>query len=571
MVRSSSVLRFGIGFVFSCLLLQEAASARAHWTELNIGPFYVDTDQDIGQARTVLAQLEQLRWVLGGLLESQDLPSVWPIRVLITNEKTNPIGFVSQTGVVPGRDQFVWQNGTYVLVLNPGRRLPLFQVAGILLDENTPRLPDEVESGLRQLFDTLEAHGSRVTWGGRPPHPDLAWARIQLFATKFEYGLSFHVFMAAVKNESSITVAEKNAFGKDPKLIDQEAAANLARGDWQPVPVSGRPLDPKRDFGEHVLDPAIAEAYLADAELSTNPKAAEAEYKSAIEAGGVAAALGYEGLAVVARLDHENPQPFLDEAIRAGSKSAPVYVASAESLDSEEALPLLKKAAKLNPLWGEPVFRQAELTGDVKKRVELLKKATALDPRQTEYWIQLARAQTTVGEATAAQGAWLHAENSAAPGTPRDRIHGMRMASERERLDAAEAARRREREAVHIADQRAQDSEAARIRAVEEKANHALDAAAGGEKPENPVPWMDTVPRKRLEGILVRVDCLNGPARLWIKDKQGATVQLFLKDPSDLGTACGPQAPARRVSIAYAAQADDHLHTAGTVVTIKLQ
>jgi len=89
------------GFL-SCIYLAPSALARERWTELNIGPFYVDTDGDAGAARDSLTQLEQLRWVLGGLLESKDLPSVWPIRVMLTrNEKTNP---------KRPEDQFVSQN-----------------------------------------------------------------------------------------------------------------------------------------------------------------------------------------------------------------------------------------------------------------------------------------------------------------------------------------------------------------------------------------------------------------------------------------------------------------------------
>ncbi len=551
------IFRLWLG-VFCSVLLELPASSHQRWTELNIGPFYVDTDEDVSAARNTLTQLEQLRWVLGNLLESQNLLSVWPIRVLISDEGTERDRFSGE---------FVWQNGQFVLVSPRNAHVPLFQVAGILLDANTPRLPEDVESGLRQLFDTLEAHGSRVTWGGAPPHPDLAWARMQLFATKFEYTAGFHIFLAALKDESGIAVAERNAFGKDSKSIDQEAAAVLASRDWQPVPVSGRPLDPKRDFGEHSLNGAVAAVYLADAEVAHDRKHAEAAYKTAIEAGGAAAALGYEGLATIAKLENEDPRPFLNDAIQRGSKSAPVYVAAAEGLAPEKALPLLKTAARLNPVWAEPIYRQAQLAADPTEREALLKKATQLNPREPQYWIALAKVQTGEGHATAAQGSWLEAENAGTTPVEREHIHHMRLESEQERLDAADAARRREREAVHVADQQAQDAEAARIRLAEQKANQALDQAGSGA-PAAVVPWQDTVPKRKLEGMLIRVDCLNGPDRLWVRDRSGQTVELFLKDPGDLTGTCGPQQPARRVSVNYAAQPDERFHTAGTVVSI---
>jgi hypothetical protein len=239
-------------FLFACVAL----FGKDRWTEINIGPFYVDTDGDVGAARDVLTQLEQLRWVLGGLLESKDLQSIWPLRVMLSDlAKTNP----TTSGT-----EFVLQNGQYVLLTAPGAHLPLGQVAIILLEANTPRMPADVEYGLQQLFDTLEAHGSRVTWGGKPAHADLNWARIQLFATKFEYGTSFHIFLNALKGGSTLRAAEHNAFAKDATELEQEAAANLAKGDWQAVSVSGRPLDPKHDFGEHSLDAKIADVYVAD-------------------------------------------------------------------------------------------------------------------------------------------------------------------------------------------------------------------------------------------------------------------------------------------------------------------
>lgn len=534
------------------------AWAHERWTELNIGPFYIDTDSDVGAAREALTQLEQVRWVMGGLLESKDLPSLWPIRVIFTtSEKTNPQG------------HFILESGQYLLVAGPGRHLPLEEIAGILLDENTPRLPDDVESGLRQLFGTLQAHGSRVSWGGAPAHPDLAWARMQLFATKFEYSSSFHIFLNALKG-STIRGAEQNAFGKPSDVLEQQAKANLAAQNWQAVSASGRPLDPKRDFGEHALDPTVAEVYLADAEIATDANGAEAAFKAAVEAKGTAAALGFEGLARIAELGHDNPKPFLDDAIHSGSKSAPVYVAAAEGLDAAEALPLLKKAAQLNPLWAEPIFRQAELATDAAQKEALLKQATQLDPRATEYWLELAKVQTDAGEISAAQGAWLRAEDSAPTESERSRIHQLRLDSEQERLDAADEARRREREAVHLDNERAEQAELDRIRAAEATANRTVDAKAGTATPETAVPWDQVIAKKKLEGTLVRVDCLHTATRIWVKDSSGNSVGLLIKDISQSGLACGAQSPPRRVSLAYSADPDDRFHTAGTVTSLQV-
>ena len=491
------------------------APAKERWTELNIGPFYADTDVDTAAAREALTQFEQVRWVLGGLLESQDLPSIWPIRVILTNSPPTERTLAFAGSRPSGSGQFVWQNGQYLLVTSPKTEPPVGEIAGILLDANTPHLPPEVESGLRALFSTLKAHGSRVTWGGAPAHPDLAWARMQLLATKFEYGSSFHIFLAALKSGSSLRVAEQNAFGKDYQTLEQEAAANLASGNWQPVSVSGRPLDPKRDLGVHSV---------------------EGDLQNLMQTGG---------------------------------NQAFAYVNQAKGLSPEEAIPLLKKAAQLNPLWGEPIFLQAQLSTNPAGKEALLKKAVQLDPRATNYWLELAHVQTANGHASAAQGSWLRAEVSAATEAERDRIHQARLDSEQERLDAAERERVREREAVHLADEKAQDSEAARIRAAEQKANQSLDSASGGSQPSNVVPW-NALATKKVRGVLVHIDCLRHGARLSIKTSS-TMLNLFLADSSALKLACGNQSPAHHVSVAYVAQSDDVHETAGNITALDIQ
>ncbi|MBV9304955.1 MAG: hypothetical protein JOZ45_02380, partial [Acidobacteriaceae bacterium] len=179
--------------------------------------------------------------------------------------------------------------------------------------------------------------------------------------------------------------------------------------------------------------------------------------------------------------------------------------------------------------------------------------------------------QTADGHATAAQGSWLRAEEAAATDSERARIHQMRLDSEEERLNAADKAREQEREAVHIANRRAQQSQTARVRAAEQKANRQLDAQAGSSRPEEVVPWSDVVPRKRLDGVLTHVDCLGSDARLTLKSRDGSSTPLLLKNSSEFNLACGDQHPAPRLSVSYAAQPDERFKTSGVVETLKIQ
>ena len=83
--------------------------------------------------------------------------------------------------------------------------------------------------------------------------------------------------------------------------------------------------------------------------------------------------------------------------------------------------------------------------------------------------------------------------------------------------------------------------------------------------------WSDVVPQRKLTGRLVNVECLGANARLEVKDRQGTSIRLLLKNVSESGLACGTQKPERNVSLSYAAQADDRSRTAGLITSIKLQ
>ena len=548
----------------------------------------MDTNGHSAAVREALTQLEQVRWVLGGLLEEKDLRSTWPIRVMLTDDAPSSCSFAgsgqprsgdNDLSLVPQHESVRAAafppppilHAQYLLVCRPGARLPLGEIAGILLDSNTPLLPPEIETGLRSLFDTLEAKGSRVTWGSAPSHPDLAWARLQLFATKFEYGASFHIFITALKNGSTIRAAEQNAFAQPSDALEKEAAGRLAQGNWQPVATSGRPLDPRRDFGEHAFEPAIVSTYLADAQAAANPKRAEQAYKTAAESDGPAAALGYEGLAQLAQFQNNNSNLFLENAIRAGSHSAPVYLASATDLPPEPAISLLKKANLYNPLWAEPFAEQSLLTEDPKEMEELVKKATVLNRREPQFWIQLAKLQTEMGQAAAAKGTWLRAEDAAPTSALRDQIHKQAQDSEEHRLNAAEKAQNQDRDSLFYADQHAQKRQSDRLLAAEKKANSSLAAQSGANSgTAEAVPWSQLVPQKKLDGLIVHVDCLGSNARLTVKDRSGSTLQLLLKNASEAGLACGDQQPPKRVSLTYSAEPDERFSTAGTVSDLNL-
>ena len=536
-------------------------SAKDRWAEFNIGPFLVATDMDEGQAREVLTQLEQLRWTLGGLLDIREISPLWPVRVLITSA-TKPTA-----GVVQARDG-------YVVVMAPGSHPPMAALAQLFLQENTPRLPVEVERGFPELFSTFEAKGPRITWGAPPAAPDLDWARMQLFATQPDYAGRFHVFMTNVRNGSNLSIAARNAFGKSLADLDREAGALLAPGAAHAVTIGGRPLDPKRDFGEHVLDATMAAVYLADAHATDNPQSARPTYQAAIEKGGATAALGQEGLALLSRLEQKDDHRLLEDAIAAGSKSAPVYMLAAEGQSTEVAVDLLKKAQVFNPRWGEPVFREAELMKSNQERERLYQQAAKLNQRSAEYWQALAEVQVASQHLVAAQGSWLRAEADCDTDAQRQKIQARRLALEDVRLDSAERERRLKQAAVEADLARVQNEQMQRIHEAEKKANADLDKSSGAPA-ANPIPWWDDPAKRALKGDLVRVDCVDSQTKFRVRIADGSTRILLIRDQKlvsiegrESAFTCGPQEPPRKVSVNYSAHPDKRAGSDGDIIAV---
>lgn len=525
----------------ACLLcLPLALAAQERWNAFRSGPFEVLTSGGDRPARDVLVVLEQFRHTFGTLLSRPDLTSLWPIRVLVERG--------AQT------TSFVLLRDAWVARIAPNAPVPrhwLRECGRILLDSGAGRMPRETEEGLLDLFSTLSVEVTRVTLGAPPPQPTPAWRRLHLVATNPEYSGRLRVLLANLQQGMDEDAAWRNAFGKPRAGIERETNAPAT------IPLSGRALDPEFNFPRLPVEAPLARVITADLLPADAARAAYQALPDSAEA--------HEGLG------------FLD--LREGNDAAAKrHFAKALELGSRNARAHLEagayeSASQLNPRWAEPYLRRAAAEKDPRRKTPLLAMAAKLDPRIASTWIALAQAQFDVKLFSESTRSWIAAERAAATDVERAAIAKTRLGMEQRRLDAEAAERKRLAEEKEREIEKLRNEALERIRLAEAKASRPMDTDQKVEE-----WWGDnTAPSARVEGVLERMDCLGGPARLVIRVAGGKPVQLLIRDPSQVviegggeqSLRCGPQKPPRKLTADYTPRADKKTQTSGDATFLR--
>jgi hypothetical protein len=265
-------------------------------------------------------------------------------------------------------------------------------------------------------------------------------------------------------------------------------------------------------------------------------------------------------------------------AADAASKSARLYLnLGLLETDNMKARANLRKAAELNPNWGEPWRLHANSDPTPELKITDLKKAAALDPRNSEYWQQLARVATDANQFSDAAKAWAGAERAAVSDQERERIRGVRLGMEGQRSDfeAAERKRLADEQAAEV--ERVKQQGMAEIHAAEDAARKTLNP--NGEAVPKATVWIEELNGTgKASGMLVRFECRARQNRLVIQTEDGKTIQLAVRDASHIGipegekmVPCGEQTPPRRVVVQYVPQPDKRLGTAGDATVIEFR
>src|SRR5580704_5365739 len=147
----------------------------ADWTEYRMGPFHVISNAGDRPARERLTEMEQTRHVLAGMLGKTDLPTVWPIvLVLFPNQKEYGPHALPQPFVPGGSsDLSAWTADTPQPL--DWRR----EIVSRLIGDNTGLLSGVTVTALSDLFSSIEVNATRVKLGARPaslpPDRERAW------------------------------------------------------------------------------------------------------------------------------------------------------------------------------------------------------------------------------------------------------------------------------------------------------------------------------------------------------------------------------------------------------------
>jgi hypothetical protein len=512
--------------VFVVLALSAAA---ADWTEYRIGPLRVISDAGDNDARTRLAEMEQIRYVMGrfigkSALGNDDLKAIWPITLVLFGDRRD-----AQTYAIPA--PFIEGGSANLSVAykgDPPEPAWRSEIARQLIEANAARMPAEIETALCDLFSTIAVDATRVSLGAPLPAGSVSegrrkeWAKLHLLATGDEYAGRFRVYLGNLQG-GDLQLAARNTFAVSFDELERRMNAYASAGNFRAAPVFGKALNPRRDFYER-------------------------------------------------RLTNEEVNALLDE-LKSGGKRFPM--GSPRGLLAAGTRDALQRAADLNPLWGEPHARIAALEPVPKLKVERLLLATQREPRKMAYWEALAQAQTAAEMYAEASKSWISAERAAPSDAERNRVRQQRAGIEDKRIEAELAAARRARDQRDADVRRVMEESDARISAAADAANRANREKSGAASNQAPVTFQEAFGgTPTVRGMLTRVDCIEGMMRLIIQ--QTGAAEAILRMPvqpenGPSGLACGAQDPPRRIDVTHNAKPDPKLGTAGDIVTFELR
>jgi len=549
------------------------ALGEERWVEVRHGPFQVLSEAGEKQGREKLAWLEQFRYALGMTLGHDDLTTRWPVRLLVVRHGKHPVVAANSSSFALGRD-------AYLAAVSDNSAVPealARDLARLLIEDNTQRLPERVGKGLEAAFSTLQVDGTHVSFGNPPAGSakDSGWALMRTLAGDANTFGEVRVLVNNLEQGADWDTACRNAFQKSGTAMDQLAARQLQAGQFANDPLPYSPISPTRDFRVSTLPKQESQLALADWMLANGLPQAAQQYQDLPEP------YRSEGLGLIAAKagNREVAIKELSSTVAAQSESARVYYELGQlEKDTPKKQADWKHAVDLNPHWGAPFAALSKLEPNPISQAGWLAKAANAEPRNAGYWQLLAEAETAANQFPEARRAWSRAERAAANPAERQRLEQARLNVEKQQADYAESERRREAEERERHLEAVQNASMAEIHAAEQRAHDQLNKPGEGSV-SNPVPWDQLDGNTKVSGLLDRVECRGSIARLVIRQNSGTVAALLVRNPAHLPVsgagqttlACGAQTARREVSVQYTARKDKRFGTMGDAEAVTFQ
>jgi len=352
-------------------ILSSSLNAEDRWVYLRSDGFELFTDATGRVGRTMLVRLEQFRYALGKILGKAELGVTPPAQVYLFKTAKEAAQYSAGGPIQTGREH------VSIIMTTDGpsedfqRRL-----AKLLIESNTDRMPEDLERGLIALFSTLEVTGIRITVG-KPVaavERNTDWARMHLLTVDPQFYGKLPILFYNLQKGAEDDPAYRNAFGKSKAEIEAEVERYRAAGNFSTTSLSSRPMSAEHDFPDKPVEPDLMRDKLAGV-------LHEQEFLAK-----------YQALLAKARSDTANKEA-------------------------------LEQAIQLEPKQAEPRFLLAQREPDIRKRIELLGAAIALDRRQSAYWQALAESYASLHDYKETSKAWRSAEQASATPAERDKMH----------------------------------------------------------------------------------------------------------------------------------------------------
>lgn len=534
------------------LLLFCSAALLPAWHEVRMGPFVVLSEAGANSAREAAVHLEQFRHALGQAIGRDELTCRWPVTVVIRRRSAEswPVSFTRDGYIAawpergaPGADWFE-------------------ALARLLLDDNlNARMPEGYEEALAAAFSTLQVDGVRLTFGSPPAEAarTLAWALIHQSITTPATQIRLRVLLSNLANGAEEGPAFRNSFQEDKAALEAKARAYLAAGEYGTTSLNAKPIDVRRITVRDAM-PSRVRLLPGDLALARGDfAAARAAYEVGLKDRPAPALHEGLGLALAGLGEDAAAREALGEAVKADVEQpgARGLVALARlTPDPAEARALVERAAAVKPDWPEPYLLAAGQEPGPVRQAYFLAKAAELRPRDIALWERLALAQMEAQQFDDATKSWAAALRASPNQAGRDRLVAARRAADQKRIDQLEEEKRRRAAEEKAELDRLKAETEARIRAAEERANR----SAGEYKPPAKIEeWWDGPETKAFDGMLERVDCARGGARLHVRPEKGPVAQFNVADVKKLAVigageatlTCGPQNPPKRVRVNF--------------------